>query len=377
MAGLAQQPRGVLGRGDGQGVDDAAARQVADVAEEPGQAGRGIRQAQHAQAQRLPGERPPDRDHRAGAGAELLLHVVDHALVRGRRGRQHRHAGRHAGDQVAQAPVVGSEVVAPVRDAVRLVDDQQPDAGHERGQLLVAELRVVQPLGADEQHVDLVVARGGSRMSVHSSGFAELMLAARTPARSAAATWSRIRASSGETRIVGPAPRRRSSRVATKYTADLPHPVRWTTRARARRSHERLDRLELAVVESGVRVVDEAPKRLEGLVAQVFGRSIGFAHPATVHAADAGRQRALARPPRPGGVRIAGPRGRRARGRRRATPVGARRAGGTARRTGLVESPTAISTDATTTIGSQIHVGSRSRSRPDSRNGYSTNEWSM
>ena len=70
--------------------------------------------------------------------------------------------------------------------------------------------------------------------SDHSCAFAELMATARTPARAAAATWSRMSASSGETRMVGPAPRRRSSSVATKYTADLPHPVRCTTSARRR-----------------------------------------------------------------------------------------------------------------------------------------------
>jgi len=55
---------------------------------------------------------------------------------------------------------------------------------------------------------------------------------ARMPARDAAATWSRMSASSGETSSVGPVPRRRSSAVETKYTADLPHPVRCTTSAR-------------------------------------------------------------------------------------------------------------------------------------------------
>lgn len=71
-------------------------------------------------------------------------------------------------------------------------------------------------------------------VSPHSCAFAELIDTARTPARAAAATWSRIRASSGDTRTVGPPPRRRSRRVARKYTADLPHPVRCTTRARCR-----------------------------------------------------------------------------------------------------------------------------------------------
>ena len=55
---------------------------------------------------------------------------------------------------------------------------------------------------------------------------------ARIPARAAASIWFRISASSGDTITVGPAPRARNSAVARKYTADLPQPVRWTTRAR-------------------------------------------------------------------------------------------------------------------------------------------------
>src|ERR1700733_12082764 len=65
-----------------------------------------------------------------------------------------------------------------------------------------------------------------------SSRLAELIVRAWMPARAAASTWFRISASSGETITVGPAPAARSSAVATKYTADLPHPVRCTTSAR-------------------------------------------------------------------------------------------------------------------------------------------------
>ena len=50
----------------------------------------------------------------------------------------------------------------------------------------------------------------------HSSMLVELMVTARMPARSAAPIWLRIRASSGDTITVGPAPSERSSRVATK-----------------------------------------------------------------------------------------------------------------------------------------------------------------
>ena len=73
-------------------------------------------------------------------------------------------------------------------------------------------------------------------------------------------------ASSGETSTVGPAPRARSSIVATKYTADLPQPVRCTTSARRCSSTSVLDRLVLPVVEGGGRVADEAPQDRQGIV---------------------------------------------------------------------------------------------------------------
>jgi hypothetical protein len=57
-------------------------------------------------------------------------------------------------------------------------------------------------------------ARMAASIVRQSSMLAELIVAARMPARSAAATWLRIRASSGDTTSVGPAPVRRSSWVA-------------------------------------------------------------------------------------------------------------------------------------------------------------------
>jgi hypothetical protein len=46
--------------------------------------------------------------------------------------------------------------------------------------------------------------------------FAELIVAACTPARTAASIWLRINASSGETITVGPLPSARKRAVATK-----------------------------------------------------------------------------------------------------------------------------------------------------------------
>ena len=89
-------------------------------------------------------------------GAELLHDVGHDAGVRGRRGGQHGNVRPQRGEQVADAAVVGTEVVAPVADAVGLVDHQQATAFGQVGQLPFAEGGVVQPLGADQQQVDLV-----------------------------------------------------------------------------------------------------------------------------------------------------------------------------------------------------------------------------
>ena len=55
-----------------------------------------------------------------------------------------------------QPPVVGPEVVAPVADAMRLVDHEQSRARGDLRQDVGAERRVVEPLGRDEEQVDLV-----------------------------------------------------------------------------------------------------------------------------------------------------------------------------------------------------------------------------
>ncbi len=88
------------------------------------------------------------------AGAQLLLDVGDDAVVRRRRRAEHADAVGQALEHVGDAAVVGPEVVTPVGDAVRLVDDEQADPLGEDRQHLGAELRVVQPLGADQQQVD-------------------------------------------------------------------------------------------------------------------------------------------------------------------------------------------------------------------------------
>ncbi len=162
---LAQVVGHQLGVRDGEAVDDARPGQAGQVLGEPGQpVGLGGK-SHHAELQRLAveaaaqhqhvGQRPFARD------AQLLGDVGGHPCV-GRRCRgQHRDAVGQVGEQGADPPVVGTEVVAPVGDAVRLVDHQQTGARRQVGQHPVAELGVVQPLRADQQHVDLAAADRG------------------------------------------------------------------------------------------------------------------------------------------------------------------------------------------------------------------------
>ena len=153
VAGLGQQPGGVLGRGHGQRVDDPAARQVRQVRQQPAEPLAGIRQRQHAEPQRLPAQGAADGQH---AVAQLLLDVVDHPGVGRGGGGQHRNGVRQLRDEVRDAPVVGPEVVAPVGNAVGLVDDQQPGAADELRQLVFAERGVGEPFGRNQQDVHLV-----------------------------------------------------------------------------------------------------------------------------------------------------------------------------------------------------------------------------
>lgn len=147
------------------------------MAQQPGQAAGRVAQAQHAEPQRRAGQGSADRQHRHGSRtrtrtrcsgrhsptglpgrqrSELLGDVGHDAAVGGRGRGQDRHVGRELADQVAQAAVVGPEVVPQSLMQCASSMTSMPKAGHERGQLLLAEGGVVEPLGRHQQHVDLV-----------------------------------------------------------------------------------------------------------------------------------------------------------------------------------------------------------------------------
>ena len=100
---------------------------------EPGQPV-GLRgQLDDLEAQRR-AQRPAVGAQRARCRAELLGDVGHHAVVRRRRRAEHGHALGQPREHVRDAPVVGPEVVPPVADAVRLVDDEQADVLGEQRQ---------------------------------------------------------------------------------------------------------------------------------------------------------------------------------------------------------------------------------------------------
>ena len=158
--GLAQALGDLEGGAHGEAVDDARARRGAQVAGQPGQAGRRVGQEEGAQVERVALQGAAQDEDLGGplargAPGQLLGDVVGHPLVRRGGGGQDGRARGQLGQQGADAPVVGAEVVPPVGDAVRLVDDDEPGAGRQVGQDLVAEDRVVEALGGHQQDIDV------------------------------------------------------------------------------------------------------------------------------------------------------------------------------------------------------------------------------
>ena len=153
-----------LGVALGERVDDPGAVQARQPGGQPREP-LGLRREVH---DLQPQARAPER---AAVGAQrrarvarpqLLLHVGHDAVVGRRRRREHCDAIRQPLEHLPQPPVVRPEVVPPVGDAMRLVDDEQPDALGEQRQHRVPELRVVEPLGADEQEIDGI---GGQQLA--------------------------------------------------------------------------------------------------------------------------------------------------------------------------------------------------------------------
>ena len=172
---------------DGEGVHDAGAGKRRDGLGEPREAFGLGREMQHIERQALAIERAAQHDQ---ITAELIDNIGDHPIVRRCRSAKHRHAPGEQVENAREPSVIGAEVVAPVADAVRLVDHEESGARGELGQHHVAELFVRESFGRHEKEIDPVgidigddllpiagvVARDAGR--VHAAAFARVDLIA-------------------------------------------------------------------------------------------------------------------------------------------------------------------------------------------------------
>ncbi len=154
VTAVGQQTRQVAGSGDGERVDDAGPGELVEVLGQPRRALGGLRDADDRHAQRVAFEGAPQHQRLGAAHSELRGDVGDDAVVRGGRRGQDRDALAEFFDQGPDAAVVRPEVVAPVRDAMGLVDHDEAGIRGEGRQHLVAEVGVVESLGADQQYIE-------------------------------------------------------------------------------------------------------------------------------------------------------------------------------------------------------------------------------
>src|SRR3954470_20647071 len=119
-----QERRNPLSVGDGQAIHDPAARHPRDLLSEPGQTLGLVGQRDRIEGQRSSGQRT-SKDGRVIA--ELFRHIVDDAVIRGGRGRENGYAWIQGPEDPTDPTIVRPKVVSPVRDAVGLIDDEQPD----------------------------------------------------------------------------------------------------------------------------------------------------------------------------------------------------------------------------------------------------------
>ena len=202
-----------LAVGDREAVDDAGAGQSFELLGEPGEAFGLVAEFDRLQPEAVARQRAADDDE---TGPELRRDVGDDAVVRRRRRREDGNVARQQRDDAPDAPVVGPEVVAPVGDAVRLVDDEQPDRALDDGQRPLAEAWVRRVAPARRCSRSTSFAAIAASISGQVSVLALLIERARTPARSAIVCWSRISDRSGLISSVGPCPASRRRRVARK-----------------------------------------------------------------------------------------------------------------------------------------------------------------
>src|ERR1035437_9872057 len=114
-------------------------------------------QPQHRQVEALAIEGPSLDEHvgRLPPETKYLSHVLHHPRIGRGRGGEDRGAGGELRQERPEPPVVGSEIVPPVRNAVRFVHHEQAARFGQSRKHLVPEFGIVESLGGQEEHIDL------------------------------------------------------------------------------------------------------------------------------------------------------------------------------------------------------------------------------
>ena len=273
VPGLDQCSRDVLRRGDRQAVDDPGPRQLTHVLHEPGQTIGWPGQVEHTETQRRPGQRPAQHEHvvTVVAWCDLFGDVLDDSRIGGGRRRQHRDVVGQCRDEITNASVVGSEVVAPVGDAVSLVDDEHSQSPHQIRQLLTGELRIDESFRRYEQNVDLVsVETTGDVSPLRDIGRGD-----RGGSHTCALRCSHLVAHEGDERgddegrsEVGSSLQQSSDEVDRRLSPSGALHHQCTSAV----GHQGLDRLPLAGVELGIIATDETAQDCQSAAVQVTVR---------------------------------------------------------------------------------------------------------
>ena len=122
-----------------QRVNDSAAVKIRNRLRQPSHPRSGARHLDVLQLETLPHERST---HNLNACPELRGHVINHTVIGRRCCRENRNVARQRLQDIDNSPVVGAELVPPIRYAVSLIDDEQPHAGGDMRQDVLPE-RVV------------------------------------------------------------------------------------------------------------------------------------------------------------------------------------------------------------------------------------------
>src|SRR5205814_1768484 len=86
---------------------------------------------------------------------KLALQIRNHPVVGGRSCSKERNTPRKTLENSCDAPVIRPKVMAPVRDAMGLIDNEESNLMRDGQQSLFHEGAVAQPFGRNEQQIHL------------------------------------------------------------------------------------------------------------------------------------------------------------------------------------------------------------------------------